>query len=612
MSTRVPDDRALRTPLRHGGYAPIADYAVIGNKRTAALIALDGSIDWLCLPGFDGPSAFGALLDPARGGRFTLRPAGEFAAARRYRGETNVLETTFETAGGSARVTDFMSVGEARPVAGNEIVRRIDGLSGSVALEWHVQPRFEFGAAPPGLRRAGAAVLMSHGTDVLALQSLDAGEPAVTGDGASGSVTLREGDQALLVLSAFDDCPILLPERDELERRFEVCCDYWQRWSGGARYDGEWRDAVLRSLLALDLMVSEPDGSMIAAVTSSLPERIGGDRNYDYRYAWVRDTTFAMDALLRMGYPDAFHAMLVWLLHTARRTHPRVHTFYGIDGRVHDSSTELGLAGYRGSKPVRAGNDAGSQLQLGNFGDLMHTTWLFVRDGNALDPQTGRQLAETADLLCDLWRNADSSIWEFEREGQYTQSKMSSWLAFERAIDLAERGELPAGNVERWRRERAALREFIETDCYDALGNTWVAEAGDDALDASVLLIAGMGFAESGDERLHGTIDTIRAELSRGPLLFRRTGMEEVEGCFLACSFWLVEALARANRLEEAHALMEELVPLSNDVGLFSEEIDPQSGEMLGNFPQALTHLSLVNAAFAFEEMRVRASHGDS
>jgi GH15 family glucan-1,4-alpha-glucosidase len=613
MSKGVPDDLRLRTPRRHGGYAPIEDYAVIGNKRCAALVALDGSIDWLCVPRFDSPSVFGALLDPRLGGRFALAPAERFDAARRYLPGTNVLETTFRSAGGIVRVTDFMSVGEARPVAWNELVRRIECVAGEVTLQWAVEPRFDFKGAEARIERAGDALLLSHEKLVLALQSWEAGEPAVTGGGVAAAPTLCEGDRATLVLSALDDRPVNLPKREPLERRFEAACDFWRRWSDGAQYDGEWRDAVTRSVLALELMVHDPDGSMIAAVTSSLPERIGGDRNYDYRYAWVRDTTFAMDALLRLGYPDAFHAMLTWLLHTARRTHPRVHTFYGLDGRVHDQSVVLDdFAGYRGSKPVRVGNDAGAQLQLGNFGDLMHTTWLFVNAGNTLDAQTGRELAESADLLCELWRNEDSSIWELDDTRQYTQGKMSSWLALQRAIELAERGELPGDHLERWRTERAALRAFIEEDCYDARKNAWMRDPHSGELDASVLLVAGMGFVPPDDPRLHGTIDVIRAELGRGPLTYRCTGMEAEEGCFLACSFWVAEALARSGRLDEAHELIDALVPLANDVGLYAEEMDPETGAMLGNFPQALTHLSLINAAFAFEEARVGSSHGES
>jgi GH15 family glucan-1,4-alpha-glucosidase len=608
MSKRVPGQSSLRTPRRQDGYAPIQDYAAIGNKRTAALVALDGSIDWLCLPRFDSPTVFGALLDPGLGGSFSLCPAVPFRAARRYLDETNVLETTFETDDGVVRVTDFMSIGEARPVAWNELVRRIEGVKGSVPMRWRVAPRFAFRGEPPEIERRGEALLLVHDDIALSLQCFGPAEPEVMDRSVGGDVALAKGETAVLVLSAFDDMPVLVPEIDAIERRFEVACDYWRRWSDGADYDGPWRDAVVRSALALELLVHEPDGSMVAAVTTSLPESIGGARNYDYRFTWVRDTTFVMDALLRLGYPDAVHATLGWLLHTARRTHPRIHTFYGLDGEVQDRAEVLGeWAGYRNSRPVRIGNDAGGQLQLGNFGDLLHTTWLFVSAGNTLDAETGRQLAETADLLAELWRNADSCIWELEEKRDYTQSKMSSWLAFERALELAERGELPGDHAERWTRERDALREFIDTRCFDPARNVWKRDAESDELDAAVLLVAGMDYVPEDDPRLHATIDAVRRELGAGgPLLYRYSGMQDEEGCFLACSFWLAEALARTGRLEEARRLMDELIPLANDVGLYSEELDPASGDMLGNFPQALTHLSLVNAAFAYAAARVR------
>ena len=571
---------------------------MVGNKRTAALVALDGSVDWLCVPRFDSPSVFGALLDTERGGRWTLQPADPFEAERRYIDGTNVLETTFKTETGTVCVTDALTRAPARPIAWNEFVRRVECPRGSVRMRWRVEPRFDFKGLPPEIDDER---LMRHGDLVLSLQTWDAGDTHVQDDGLEGEFELHKSDSALLVLSSFRDRPVAYSERPEVERRLEGTCDNWQRWSEGAKYDDRWREPVVRSGLALELMVHEPDGSMIAAVTSSLPERIGGDKNWDYRYAWVRDTTFAMDSLLRIGYRDGVHAMLTWLLHTARRTHPRVHTFYGLDGRVHDHADQLDWNGYLGSTPVRVGNDAGSQLQLGNFGDLIHSTWLFVNAGNALDDESAHQLADVATLLCDLWRNEDCCIWELDDRRHYTQSKLSSWLALHRALQLADDGQLPQTHCDRWRTERDALREFIDTKCFDESRGVWKRDAQTDDLDAAVLLMAGMDYVPPDDERIHATIDTVRRDLGRGPLIYRYTGMDKEEGCFLACSFWLVEALARCGRRDEAAELMDELVALSNDVGLYSEMIDPSTGAMLGNFPQALTHLSLVSAAFALE-----------
>jgi GH15 family glucan-1,4-alpha-glucosidase len=601
MDDALPVPSDTRTPSRQDGYAPIRDYATIGNKRIAALVALDGSIDWLCVPRFDAPSVFGALLDPKRGGAWTLQPVEEFRASRRYIDDTNVLETTFETDRGAVRVTDAITRGPTRPIDWNEVVRRIECVSGEVRMRWRVEPRFEFQSLHPEVTWEARAHVMRSGTLQLALQTWDAGQAQIVDDGLEGQVTLAEGDSALLVLAAFDNRPLAMCERDEVERRLGSTIEHWQKWSASADYAGEWPEAVIRSGLALELLICEPDASMIAAATSSLPERIGGDRNYDYRYAWVRDTTFAMDSLMRIGFPDEVHGMLTWLLHTARRTHPRVHTFYGLDGRVHDKARELDWAGYRGSKPVLVGNDAGAQLQLGNFGDLLQTTWLYVRAGNRLDPGTGRQLAEVVDLLCDLWRNKDSCIWELDDRRHYTQSKLAAWLCFHRAIDLAANDHLPDHHTDRWQAEAAAMREFIDSKCFDPGRGAWKRDSESDDLDAAVLLMAGMDYVTPDDPRLHATIDAVRAELGHGPLLYRWSGMEDQEGCFIACSFWLVEALARTGRRDEAVALMDELVGLANDVGLYSEELDRDTGAMLGNFPQALSHLSLISAAFALE-----------
>ena len=602
MSSAVPDDQCLRTPARTDGYAPIQDYSVIGNKKTGALVALDGAIDWLCLPAFDSPSTFGALLDREQGGVWTLQPTDAFRAERRYIEGTNVLETIFETAGGRVLVRDLMTRGAVRPVDWNELVRQVECLDGEVTMRWRVEPRFEFKGIGPEIDSDDNRFVLRAAELALTLQMWDCGDGRVLDGGVEGEFALGDGQQALFVLSSFEDRPHAHSPREAVERRIADTIDFWRGWSDGVVYDGRWRDAVVRSVLALDLMVCDPDASMIAAVTSSLPERIGGDKNWDYRYAWVRDTTFAMDSLLRVGFPDSVHAMLTWLLHTARRTHPRVHTFYGLDGRVHDQSQELPWTGYRGSSPVRVGNDAGEQLQLGNFGDIMQTTWLYLREGHRLDEESARQLVEVTNLLCDLWRNKDSCIWELDDRHHYTQSKMSAWLCFHRAQQLASEGHIPDDHVERWQQEADELRQFIDTECFDAERGIWKRGADIDGLDAAVLLIAGMDYVPMDDPRLHATIDVVRDELGEGPLVYRYTGMREEEGAFLACSFWLVEALARTGRHEEAVALMDELIALGNDVGLFSEEFDPGTGNMLGNFPQALTHLSLISAAFAVAE----------
>jgi GH15 family glucan-1,4-alpha-glucosidase len=338
-----------------------------------------------------------------------------------------------------------------------------------------------------------------------------------------------------------------------------------------------------------------------------LPERIGGDRNYDYRYAWVRDTAFALDALLNLGLLVQVHASFAWLLRAVARTLPDVHVFYDIHGDTVSSEQELELAGYRGSRPVRRGNQAAKQLQLGCWGDLLETADLYVRDGNALDGVTGERLADAVDRLTKVWKRTDAGIWELPEKEHYTTSKVGAWVAIDRALRLAEQGELPDDRVDAWRETAAEIRGFVERECWSDNRRAYAMHAGGDRLDASVLRVSRMNFIDARGERFNSTIDRIRTELSGGgPLLYRYSGQRPEEGAFVACSFWLVEALAHAGRLDEARATMDELAGLANDVGLFAEEIDPRTGDFLGNFPQGLSHLALVNAAAAIADEESR------
>ncbi len=389
----------------------------------------------------------------------------------------------------------------------------------------------------------------------------------------------------------------MFPERAAFESRLGETIEWWRARAAVCNYAGPYRDAVVRSALALQSLVYRPTGAIAAAATSSLPEALGGSRNWDYRFCWLRDCAFTLEAMLRLGYEDQVHASLAWMLATTRRTHPWLEVFYDLHGDIRDHVVELDLEGYRCSAPVKCGNRAATQLQLGNYGDLLQTAWLYVQGGNALDRVSGRQLAEVADLVVELWQRPDASIWELTESRQYAQGKLSAWLALDRAARLADAGELPGRHAARWRRAGAEAAAFLDDRCWSEERGSFVRSAGSSELDASMLLAARVGYLGSGDPRLTGTIDAIRSELGDGPLLYRFTGAEKMEGAFLACSFWLVEALARDGRLEDAHRAMEELLPLANDVGLLSEQMDPRSGDLLGNFPQALSHLSLINAA---------------
>ncbi len=597
----------MRPPQRDAdGFAPIADYAVVGDRGSAALVALDGSIDWLCVPRFDSPSAFAALLDPHRGGRFSVTPRVPYAAERAYRPNSNVLETTYETASGRVLLTDALIIRGHGRGHWLELVRRIEGLAGEVPMQWHASPRFDFGRAEMSLEwHEHQPVFSAEGVSFL-FRHWDSGEVAGGADGVGAEFAIEEGRTAQIALCVFDQEPVFFPSQRESERRLEETDWFWQRRAGDCTYEGPWRDAVLRSSLLLELLVHGPSGALVAAPTMALPEALGGSRNWDYRYAWLRDATFAIDALLAVGYRDQAHASLAWVYKVTERTHPRLQVFYNVAGEAFGESEQLALQGYRASQPVLLGNEAAGQLQLDNWGDLMETSWLYVQDGNALPGEIGQRLAEVADFACEIWRNPSASMWELDEQEDYTEGKMACWVALDRVLRLCEAGQVRGRHPERWRRERTAIEEFIEQQCWSEEGGAYTRHAGGGGLDASVLLFARAGFGDPRRKRFQRTIEAIRSELGRGPFLYRYSGMQDEEGAFLACSFWLVEALARSGRVEEASELMETMVATANDVGLYSEEIDPQSGEFLGNFPQALTHLSLVNAAITIASSQSR------
>jgi GH15 family glucan-1,4-alpha-glucosidase len=594
-------------PRRTAGYAPLRDYAAIGDGRTVALVARDGAIDWLCLPDLHSPSVLGALLDAERGGSFMLAPEEPFAVERRYLPDTNVLETTFCNATGAVRVIDALTLTEAGLAPARELVRRVEGISGTVAMRWSLAPRFDYARRPARMGRRSGIPIAEAGGDALAVCSWEAGEPQL-GDGrVDGRFVIQSGETALIALCFANQEPLVLPPRDEVEARLSATCAFWRAWAAARAYDGPWREAVVRSALALKLLVHAPSGAIAAAATTSLPEALGGERNWDYRFCWVRDSAFTLDALLRLGCGEEAHAFFWWLLHASQLTHPRLQVLYRLDGGARARERELALAGYRGSRPVRIGNDAAAQLQLDVYGDLLQTAWLYSERAGRLDPDTGQRLAEMADLVCAIWRRPDAGIWEVRSApAHFTHSKAMCWVALDRALRLAEAGRIPSRHAARWTREREAIRQFVEGRCWaEESGGSYLRAADGEELDAALLLLALMGYSDPQGARLPATIEAVRRELGRGPLLARYSGEDGVEGregAFLACSFWLVDALARGGRVEEAARTMEELLALANDVGLYSEEIDPGSGDFLGNLPQGLVHLALVNAAASCAE----------
>jgi len=584
----------VRRPQRVDGYAPIEDYAAIGDGRALALVSLDGSIDWLCLPALDAPGVLSALLDAERGGRFFLRPRDEFEASRRYADDSNVLETLFTTATGTVKVTEALLLDGGALLPWTELVRRVDGVEGEVELEWRLEARPRWGTEKVDASTKEGVALVEWDRDGIALLVYGC-EAEIDRDDVHGRFTVGANEDVLLALLYFDDDPYAFPPRAELEVRLDRTRAYWQTYTREIPYDGPWRAAVRRSVLAQRLLTFASTGAIAAAATTSLPERIGGDRNWDYRFSWIRDTSLALESLLAARLTVECQRSLAWVVE-ASREQDELQPMYTLRGEADLPREDLDLAGYRGSRPVRVGNDAQGQLQLGGYADVIGAAYRFCREDNMLDARTAEQCAELADDVCSLWTRDDAGIWEIEAR-PYTTSKIGCWSALNHALELAEEGRVPDDRTKMWRRSRDEIRDWVEERAWSESHGAYTLYPGSDELDASILLGARFGYFEAGDERFLATIEAIRRELAVGPFLYRTTGLRGEEGCFLACSFWLVDAYARMGLLDDARELMEELLAAANEVGLYAEEIDPDSRAHLGNFPQALTHLSLVLAA---------------
>jgi GH15 family glucan-1,4-alpha-glucosidase len=598
---------------RVDGYAPIREYAAVGDGRTTALIARDGSVDWLCLPNVDSPSVFARMLDADRGGSFRLEPLARFEAERRYLEGSNVLETTFTTAEGSVRVTDAMTLTDITRISPmRELVRKVEALAGTVPMQWILEPRFGYGRASTRIERRAGRWFAQAGSDAIVLGLCDVADRGRVHDASvSGRLELVQGESAVLSLAAATAEPAVIPGREDSERRLERTIRFWPSWASRVRYDGPWREAVVRSALVLKLLTFAPSGAIVAAPTASLPEWLGGGRNWDYRFTWLRDASWTLDAMLRLGFRDEAHAFFWWLMHASRLTQPRLQILYRIDGSDHTKERELDeLAGYRGSAPVRVGNGAREQVQLDLYGAVLEAIWLYGTEVGHLDGDTGKEVAGIADYVTEHWRDMDNGIWEVRDElTHYTQSKALCWVALDRACALAEQGMIP-DRRERWRGAADQIKHFVDSEGWDGARRSYVRAPNLRELDASLLTLALLGYHDPAGERIQGTVAAIEGELRQGPYVYRYKGDDGLsgeEGAFLTCSFWLVDAYARGGRIDDAHELMGQLVALANDVGLYSEEIDPRTDEFLGNFPQGLTHLALINAAVSIADAEKEA-----
>lgn len=600
-------------------YQPIENYGLIGNLRTAALVGMDGSIDWLCLPNFDSPSIFAAILDDSKGGRFCIAPPGDgFRRKQHYWPNTNILITRFLHADGIGQVEDYMPVDGTGAARRDVLVRRVRVVNGRLPFHLQCRPRFDYARAEHVTTLIdGAARFDAQGASL----SL-AGSIALRQDGCDvvADFTLNEGQTATFILRQLDPQNDVghCPTTDEAEDRFRETVSYWQRWLSRCTYHGRWQELVQRSALTLKLLTYEPTGAMVAAPTTSLPEQIGGVRNWDYRYTWLRDASFTVYALMRIGFTDEAARFMDWLSARWHETPPQsdspLQLMYGIHGQAGLVETELShLEGYQGSRPVRIGNAAHAQLQLDIFGEVMDSAYLFNKHGTPLGYEAWQDLRGVIDWVCENWSREDEGVWEV-RSGRrhFVFSKMMCWVALDRALRLADKRSFPCDSS-RWLRVRDQIYEEVMQKGWDPGQKAFVQSYGSHALDASNLLMPLVFFTAPNDPRMLQTVDAVRRPLAHGGLsaaglVYRYDpreapdGLPGREGTFNMCTFWLVEALTRAGRthaarLEEARLLFEEMLGYANHLGLYAEQTGPH-GEALGNFPQAFTHLGLISAAF--------------
>jgi GH15 family glucan-1,4-alpha-glucosidase len=589
---------------------PIEDYALIGDTHTAALVGRDGSIDWLCLPRFDSGACFAALLGDESNGNWWIGPAEDEARAadaepartpsttRRYRGDTLVLETTFGAGGGEVHVIDFMPVREQTP----HLVRIVEGVRGSVEMETNLVLRFDYGETVPWVRRLSHRLWAAAGPNSVVLDT----PVRLEGRGLSTTArfTVHAGELVPFVLTwhPSEETP---PEAIDPFAALEETESWWRDWASRCTYGGRYRDAVVRSLVTLKALTYAPTGGIVAAPTTSLPEAIGGVRNWDYRYCWLRDATFTLYSLIHGGYREEAARWRDWLLRAVAGDPAQLQILYGLSGERQIPEIELGwLGGYEGSRPVRVGNAAVDQRQLDVFGELMDALYVARRSGLQPEPAAWRLQQHLVRHLEDTWRQPDEGIWEVRGGArEFTHSRVMAWVAFDRAIKSVEALGLD-GPLDRWKRVRQEIHDDVCRHGFDTQLGSFVQAYGSRRLDASLLLIPLVGFLPADDPRVTGTVDAVARDLRSDGFVLRyladkdgADGLPPGEGAFLPCTFWLADAYAQLGRLDEARSIFENLLSIRNDVGLLAEEYDAAAGRMLGNFPQAFSHVALVNSA---------------
>jgi GH15 family glucan-1,4-alpha-glucosidase len=604
--------------LNAGGFQQpaIKDYAIIGDCRTAALISREGSLDWLCLPDFSSPSVFAGLLDQ-RGGHFSIKPRSRFTTSRRYLPVTAVLETTFETDSGTARLIDLCPIVDSlrslEPM--REILRVIEGVEGCVDLEIEFAPRPNYSRTKPAFRRIADAVWTCGWSNELLLLNSNL---HVVQDGAvlRGTVRTAAGRREYLSLSYVEgDIGTIAPLGPEADARYEQTRAWWRHWSNVCKFEGPERDGVLRSAITLKLLTFCLSGAIVAAPTTSIPEAIGAERNWDYRYCWLRDAGLTMTALVELGFHGEASAYLGWLLHATRLTRPNLSTVYDVYGRTNLSERSLDwFAGYFNSSPVRVGNDAVMQVQLDIHGQVIAAAHAFAASGCKFDLTEARMLASLGNVVCKRWQELDNGIWEISgQRRQYTFSKVMCWVALDKLLSLHDNGIIQIGSHESlFRQTRKEIADCIETQGFSRVLDSYTGELDGRDVDAALLLMVCFGYRDARHPRMVSTYNRIEKELGCDGLVYRYRrgydGLKGREGAFGICSFFAVNHLAERGLIEEAERRFDRLCSFGNDLGLFAEEIEPCSGRALGNYPQAFTHVGLIYSALSIERARRRVA----
>ncbi|MCM2429172.1 glycoside hydrolase family 15 protein [Streptomyces sp. RKAG337] len=588
----------------------IEDYALIGDLQTAALVGKDGSIDWLCLPRFDSAACFAALLGDEENGQWRIAPAGADQCTRRaYRGDTLVLETFWETATGMVKVIDFMPQRDRAP----DVMRIVEGVSGTVQMRSELRLRFDYGSIVPWMRRADGHRIAVAGPDSVWLRSYPPQLPMYGKDFCTyADFSVSAGESVAFVIT-WHPSHETRPRRIDPYNALETSIEDWEKWSAQCTYDGPWREAVLRSLITLKALTYAPTGGIAAAVTTSLPEEIGGVRNWDYRFCWLRDATLTLNAMVSSGYLQEAAKWRDWLLRAVAGDPADLQIMYGISGERRLPEYEVPwLEGYEASAPVRIGNAAAGQLQLDVYGEVLDSLYLARNSGLSDDKHAWSLQRALMDFLESNWREPDEGLWEVRGPRRhFVHSKVMAWVAADRAVRTLEAQPKRGGDLAGWRAMRDQVHLEVCKRGYDNERSTFTQFYGSTQLDAATLLIPQVGFLPSSDPRVIGTVDAVRRELNHGGLVRRYTldekavdGLPGDEGAFLACSFWLADALHTTGREREARELFGHLLSLRNDVGLLAEEWDPVSRRQLGNFPQAFSHIGLVNTALSLSGVR--------